>query len=84
MGRFKYLGAIFTAEELERSEIYTCVFPVDATVHANTAETVYIFEQLAREESNSSYFSYNSITHDHMWYHYFLKCNLHDVKHALM
>ena len=65
MAQFKDLGTIFTAEELERSERYTFVFPVDATIHANTAETVYTFKQLAGDESNSSYFSYNSITHDY-------------------
>lgn len=65
MGLSKNLGKIFTAEELERSERYTCVFPVDAIIHPNTAETTYTFEQLARGESNSSYYLYNSITHDY-------------------
>ena len=76
MGLSKNLGKIFTAEELERSERYTCVFPVDAIIHPNTAETTYTFEQLARGESNSSYYLYNSITHDYHMLPYFLKCNL--------
>ena len=63
--RSENLDTLFAAEELVRRERYTCVFLVDVTKHVNTAETAFTSEQLARGESNWSYFPHNSITHYH-------------------